>query len=111
MTQTTRVGHLLDELERELRRLQLWQAAEPEAEALASSLPFAVDTLAFHQWLQFVLLVRLRALLAQRSALPSNVSVYPMATEVYKSCLSEHGALLELIALLDEALSGQAVAR
>lgn len=111
MTQRQTVSGLLDELELELRRLALWQACAPEPAALASRLPFAVDTLAFHQWLQFILLARLRQQLALQMPLPSRISVYPMATEVYKQRLAEHGALLEILARLDEALSGRPVAR
>lgn len=111
MTQRQAVGQLLDKLEIELKRLELWQTRAPAEAALASTLPFAVDTLEFHQWLQFILLVRLRQLLELQAPLPSGIAVYPMATEVYQQRLSEHRALLEIIALLDESLSGRPVER
>ena len=48
-------------LEQELKELELWGGAErrPSAEELASSLPFAMDTLEFHQWLEYILIERL----------------------------------------------------
>jgi uncharacterized protein YqcC (DUF446 family) len=38
------VAGLLGELTAELQRLERWQAAHPGEEALASELPFCVDT-------------------------------------------------------------------
>ncbi|WP_409420592.1 YqcC family protein [Pseudaeromonas sp. ZJS20] len=102
---------LLDALEAELKLQSLWSHEAPSPEQLASQLPFAVDSLAFHQWLQFIYLPRLRDLLAQGARLPSKVAVYPMASEVYKHELVQRGALLECLARLDEAMTGEAVTR
>lgn len=101
------VVFLLKELELTLQRLQLWQDEAPSEEALASTQPFALDTLEFHQWLQFIFLERLRFMLADNQPLPSSVAIYPMATEVYKKKLKEHALLLDVLARLDEALSGK----
>ena len=57
MSQLVRVTHILEQLELELKQRSLWQMAPPTAEAMASTLPFCMDTLDFHQWLQFVLIV------------------------------------------------------
>ncbi|GAA4497099.1 YqcC family protein [Pseudaeromonas paramecii] len=102
---------LLDALEVELKHQTLWCDESPTPAQLASQLPFAVDSLDFHQWLQFIYLPRLRDLLAQGARLPSKVAVYPMACEVYKHELVLRGPLLECIAQLDEAMSGKAVER
>ncbi|MCR5536577.1 MAG: YqcC family protein [Succinivibrio sp.] len=87
---------LLCELESQLKRLNLWSETPPAPEALHSQLPFAVDTLKFHQWLQFVLIVKLRALKEPELAAGS-VLVHPMAEEVYRG---QWGTYRELIALL-----------
>ena len=102
---------LLKAVEQELIALKLWQQEAPAAEALASTLPFCMDTLAFHQWLQFVLLERLQQMIEQELPLPTQIALYPMATEVYKEELQTKQTLLELLAQLDECLTGQAVAR
>ena len=60
------VMQALETIEQQLQQLALWQGQAPSDAALASRLPFCVDTLEFHEWLQFVLLVRFRALLAAR---------------------------------------------
>ena len=70
-----------------------------------------MDTLDFHQWLQFILLVRLRQMLTLQMPLPQQIALYPMATEVYKQELGYHRTLIELLAELDEALTGQPVDR
>ena len=102
---------LLDAIEIELKALAWWETTHPGAEALASSEPFCLDTLDFSQWLQFVLLARLRAMLDAKMPLPSNIAVYPMAFETFKSMPEDTTALTEAIAQLDEGLSGQPVTR
>ncbi|MGL4206237.1 MAG: YqcC family protein [Aeromonadaceae bacterium] len=111
MDRDNQAQHLLRAIEQELIALELWQQEAPAAEALASQLPFCVDTLAFHQWLQFVLLARLQQMLQQQLPLPSQIALYPMATEVYKEELQSKQTLLELLAQLDECLTGRAVTR
>ena len=111
MNQYRRVSLILEKLELELRQLALWQLESPSAEALASTLPFCVDTLEFHQWLQFVLLVRLRQMLLLQMPLPRQIALYSMATEVYKQSRQTYEPLLACLAELDEALTGQLVER
>lgn len=109
MNQYLLVAGLLGELTAELQRLERWQAEHPGEEALASTLPFCVDTLSFDQWLQFVLIPRMEQLVLLHAPLPSNVSIYPMASEVYKEELAEVADLLRLIARFDLLLSGKVV--
>ncbi len=111
MNQHQRVSQILGQLELELKRLDLWQESAPAAEALASTLPFCVDTLEFHQWLQFVLLLRLRQILLLQMPLPTQIALYPMATEVYKQSRPHHEQLIACLAELDEALTGRPVER
>ena len=58
-----------------------------------------------------VLLVRLRQMLTLQMPLPRQIALYPMATEVYKQSLQTYAPLLECLAELDEALTGQPVER
>jgi uncharacterized protein YqcC (DUF446 family) len=111
MSQLLRVTHILEQLELELKQRSLWQMASPSAEAMASTLPFCMDTLDFHQWLQFVLIVRLRQMMLLQMALPTQSALYPMATEVYKQELGYYSTLIEILAELDETLTGQPVDR
>lgn len=102
---------LLHAIERELKLLSWWQAVPPAPEALASGEPFCLDTLTFPQWLQFVLIPRMQALLDAEAPLPTRISLYPMATESFKDLAEDTRALEEAIARLDEALSGKRVPR
>ena len=105
------VVFLLKELELTLQRLSLWQDEAPSDESLASTQPFALDTLEFHQWLQFIFLERMRFMIAAGHPLPTTVAIYPMATEVYKNDLQAYALLLDVLARLGETLSGQPVER
>ena len=60
------VKSLLVDIECELRVLGLWEDEAPSAEALASIEPFAVDTLSFSQWLQFIFVPKLYFIIEQK---------------------------------------------
>ncbi|MFP4136852.1 MAG: YqcC family protein [Halomonas sp.] len=73
-----------DELDQALRRLEatmkaanLWRMATPEPEAFDSQQPFCVDTMALPQWLRFVFIARLDALVERRAPLPARCEVAP----------------------------------
>lgn len=77
------VAEILMDIEKELRELRLWDADMISAEALASEQPFAVDTMTFPQWLQFVFLPRMYFLIEQKMQLPGNCGISPMAEEYF----------------------------
>ncbi len=60
---------LLQALEAAMRAADLWQPQPPPADALASPLPFMVDTLRIEQWLQWVFFAALACLAGCASAL------------------------------------------
>ena len=99
----------LRELERILRDLGLWESAAPAPEALASRQPFAVDTLQFNQWLQFVFIPRMHALLDAEQTLPGPCGIAPMAEEFVKHVTSitrgQGDQLIQHLKQLDERLS------
>lgn len=76
----------LHALEAALRQAGLWQVAPPPAGALASTMPFMYDTLRVEQWLQWVFIPRLHALLDAGATLPGSCSVHPLAEHEW----SEH---------------------
>ncbi|MFA5493756.1 MAG: YqcC family protein [Porticoccaceae bacterium] len=84
-------------LEAELRNLQLWHREEPSAEALASVEPFACDTLAFTEWLQFIFIPRFHQMILAGAPLPAKCDVTPMAEEYFKgSAVAVAGVLASL---------------
>ncbi|TNF04498.1 MAG: YqcC family protein [Gammaproteobacteria bacterium] len=92
-------------LEQQLRCMMLWSEQSPSVEALSSREPFAVDTLAFEEWLQFVFLPRLHQLVDDRADLPENCAVTPMAEEYFRHGGEESQALIELLSAIDLLLS------
>lgn len=102
-----RLAALLDELERELKTVALWELEMPSASALASRQPFAHDTLRFSQWLQFLFIARLRSLIAAEALLPDNCSVLPMAEESFKGMAQDMSRVQGVIGEIDRLLSNR----
>lgn len=100
------VKTLLIELETELKQQQLWSTVPPQPAAMASTVPFCYDTMAIEQWLQFIFLPRMQALLDARLALPNKISMLPVATEAFKTHGVRVAPLLSIIARIDSTLSG-----
>lgn len=100
---------LLVQIESELRGIGLWSASAPSSQAMASTMPFCYDTLTFAQWLQFMLLPRLQALLDGGQPLPAQICLCPMAEEALKAHGEAAWPLINRLADLDELLSGKRV--
>ena len=96
---------ILSAIEQELLSLQLWSEQRPSDEALASTQPFCIDTLTLPQWIQFVLIDRLRAMIEQESELPKQCGVTPIAEEYFKHSSVHADQLLALLGQLDEQLT------
>lgn len=92
-------------IERELRRLGWWASSAPEPARLASVEPFCVDTLAFAEWLQWILLTRMKALIEQGGGLPSACSLRPMGEMVWGSDAVRVAVLLGLLGEVDRLLA------
>ena len=103
MHERIRVAALLIDLEADLRNRLLWDAVEPAPEALASTQPFCIDTLIFPQWLQFVFLPRMQALLDAGQPLPPQCAIAEMA-EVHFAGVADVRALIELLREIDLAV-------
>jgi len=98
---------LLQKIETELRALHWWSHQPPSVEALASTAPFACDTLTLEQWLQFIFLPRMQALVDGRLPLPGNCGIYPMAELAWAPLTETHQPLLDAVIALDTLLSIQ----
>ena len=96
---------LLEELEQELRRQNVWLAMPPSAEAMASTTPFCMDTMTFSQWLQWFFVPRVRAIIEQGAALPSGSNIKPYAEEALKVERLEMDKLLELMDQFDQLMA------
>ena len=92
---------LLQQLEAQLQHHELWQQTMPSAEALQSTEPFAIDTLHPHEWLQWIFIARMRALVESNQPLPRGFSIEPYFAQAWKQEL-HYGDLLETIRTIDE---------
>lgn len=99
------ISGLLIDIECELRRLHVWEEAEPPAEALASTQPFAVDTLSFTQWLQFIFIPRIRYLVENEDALPIKSDIAPMGEEYFRGLFMPADNLIETLREIDEVIT------
>jgi uncharacterized protein YqcC (DUF446 family) len=64
-----------DRIEQELRNLGVWRAEPLPETAYDSQQAFFADTMTFYQWLQFVLLSRVREIVEARGQFPDQSSV------------------------------------
>jgi uncharacterized protein YqcC (DUF446 family) len=99
------VAAAADAIEKELRAIGYWRETPPAPEKMAFKRAFGMDTLSFTQWIQFVLLVRVRELLATGSALPSSSSVGTVAVREFDG-LPEAERLTQLLCEFDNAVEG-----
>ena len=101
------VAALLHQIETDLKTAGLWSTVAPSQQAMQSTAPFFCDTMPLENWLQFVFLPRMRALVEGRLPLPQQIAVCPMAEEAFKHLDDRTLLLINRIADLDELLSGK----
>lgn len=99
------VNQALQALAQDLKDLELWQEQAPPPEHLASQQPFCIDTLTFSQWLQFVFLNRMQALVDGQQPLPAQCGIAPMAEEYFKPMALDASVLIQRLETIDRILS------
>ncbi len=105
MAQADEVAALLIDVEAHLRQMGLWQAEPPPAEAFLSTQPFAIDTLGFDQWLQFIFLPTMYELIETGSDLPTECAIAPMAEEFFRGSALPSLPLEKVLARVDKLLT------
>ncbi len=96
---------LLDELEEILRMEGYWSDQAPEPSALASSEPFCIDTLSCTQWLQWIYIPRLQAMIAQSLPLPTRVQVQAYVEQALVGL--DANRLIDVVGRLDSSMTIQ----
>ena len=105
MSISNQVRHNLQAIEQSMRDLALWQLTPPEAEAFASTEPFCIDSMQAEEWLQWVLLPRMHALLDANAPLPTRFAITPYFEEALKDKQPNCLPLLLLLQQLDSLLN------
>lgn len=95
-------------IEHELRSQGWWSEATPGAEALASTVPFAVDSMNFDQWLQWIFLPRMTEILEKGLPLPNASGILVMAETVYGDRPEQSRELRRLLADFDRLIAASA---
>ncbi len=90
----------------ELQNISLWQTSPPNPDAFLSEQPFAIDTMQAHEWLQWIFIPRMRALIESNANLPQ-FALHPYFEEALKDEETSTHNLLILIKQLDELSSSQ----
>ncbi|KFJ88517.1 hypothetical protein IJ23_04350 [Vibrio sp. OY15] len=101
MVTNTQLVDLLHQLEAQLREHNLWQYTMPSEQALQSAEPFAIDTLHPHEWLQWIFIARMHALVKNNQPLPRGFSLEPYFSEAWKQ-EPQFAELLVTIRTIDE---------
>ena len=101
------ISQQLTELTALLKKASLWSNEPVNAEQLASTRPFCIDTLRFEQWLQHVFIVKMEQLIELGMPLPSSIALCPMAEEAFSDQTPFVSELINLIADIDEVISGK----
>ena len=95
-------------IERELQVQGWWNEQSPSAAALASVEPFAVDTLNFEQWLQWIFLPRMKLIIEHGHPLPNASGILVMAETVFVDRPEQSRELRRLLAEFDQLIAPSA---
>ncbi|MGB5325364.1 MAG: YqcC family protein [Pseudomonadales bacterium] len=103
----TAVAAVLIDIRAEMAALQLWQSERPSEAALASDTPFCIDTLEFTEWIQFVFLERMHAIIEAGAPLPGSCDIAPMAEAYFSEGSMCPYGLISRLKQVDDLLSGR----
>lgn len=106
MTLPSRVRHQLQLIEALLREHDQWQAVAPDASVFNSTQPFCMDTLEPFEWLQWVLIPRMHALLDGGHPLPASFAIAPYYEIALDSMHSMRDPILVQLQELDALFAG-----
>lgn len=96
----------LEQLQECMQQLNLWRAMPPSPDAFLSEEPFSIDTMSAEEWLQWVFIPRMHALLESGAPLPSQIAISPYIEEAMKEFDALDTLLAPLVAL-EELLKNQ----
>ncbi|QJQ95293.1 MULTISPECIES: YqcC family protein [Halomonadaceae] len=102
MTVHQQLDVALRRLEATMKASNLWRMPRPAPEASESREPFCVDTMSLPEWLRFVFIARLDALVDAQAPLPASCSVAPAAELYLKQTDIRASDLLLMVKAIEE---------
>ena len=100
-----RIADVLLDVEGTLRTHGKWDSSQPAVSALSSAEPFCMDTLRFEQWLQWILLPRMKNILEQEKPLPAKSGIHVYAQAYLEKNDPPTPSLLRHIKLFDDLIT------
>jgi uncharacterized protein YqcC (DUF446 family) len=74
---------MIAEIEAEMKRIGYWSPEAPPPEAYSFQKAFAMDTMSFSEWLQFVFIPRVHQVIDEKAPFPQNSMVGAQAIREY----------------------------
>jgi len=102
MSNEIQVQERLRAIELQLKESGLWQTIAPNSHAFSSTEPFCVDTMTPLQWLQWVLLPRMQALLDAGAPLPTALAIAPYYEVALEGEIPQRAQLLHCLNTFDQ---------
>jgi uncharacterized protein YqcC (DUF446 family) len=100
------VKQRIDEIEAEMKRIGYWSDTPLPPEAYNFRQAFAMDTMAFSQWLQFVFVPRVNQLVQSGGAFPARSQVGAQAVRDFDGA-DEASRLVSLLSEFDRYVEGR----
>lgn len=95
-----RAADIIGQIEAEMKRTHMWQDRPLPPEAYQFQRAFAIDTMAYNQWLQFIFIPRVREIIAGKGQFPSVSHVGAQAVREFDG-MDEATDLLNLLCQFD----------
>ncbi len=102
----TRAGIQADKIEAELRRLGRWQDTPLPEGQYENMGAFGSNTMSFEQWIQFILVINIRAIITDNGDFPDESQVGTYAVRAFDAD-PEAGQLTQLLIELDDLIEGR----
>lgn len=102
MSRELEVQERLQAIEQQLKSSGLWQSFAPNSQAFASVEPFCVDTMTPPQWLQWIFLPRMQALLDAGAPLPVSLAIAPYYEVALEGDIPQRAQLLHCLNAIDQ---------
>jgi uncharacterized protein YqcC (DUF446 family) len=90
----------INAIEAEMKRIGMWSVAPPPPEAFEFRAAFAMDTMPFVHWLQFIFIPRVREIMAAEGDFPTSSQVGAQAVREFDG-INEASGLVSLLSDFD----------
>ena len=92
----------LRRLEASMKAADMWRVPRPAAQAFESREPFCIDTMELTQWLRYVFIPRLDALIDAKAPLPAQCDVAPAAQVYLKQIHAKPSQFLLVVKAIED---------